>query len=188
MATENSHERNTIPTSDSMQLSSTPSLSPPPTSGTPSPTSETTTTPSGENAPKPFLSPTMSKIFENSATWLVLWFSLNMGVTLTNKALFHFSNFSFPITVSLIHMLFTAGCSTFVMNKFPVPRRAITGKREMITIALMGLLFCSNIITGNVGLSMVSVSLVQCVRSTIPGITMVCFSYCVCYPNRFNTC
>eukprot|EP01105_Mastigella_eilhardi_P025019 TRINITY_DN6656_c0_g1_i1.p1 TRINITY_DN6656_c0_g1~~TRINITY_DN6656_c0_g1_i1.p1 ORF type:complete len:371 (-),score=120.54 TRINITY_DN6656_c0_g1_i1:70-1182(-) len=113
-----------------------------------------------------------ARLAESSALWLVLWFSLNVSVTLFNKALFQFSTFTFPVTVSLVHMIVTALCSTFTMRVFNIPARPLNGPREYMTMLLMSILFFSNILTGNVGLRFVPVSLVQCVRSTTPGITM----------------
>ncbi|KAH3766336.1 Phosphate/phosphoenolpyruvate translocator protein [Pelomyxa schiedti] len=112
------------------------------------------------------------EIWQYAGTWLVLWFVLNVAVTLTNKGLFQLSGFHFPTTVSLVHMLFTSIGSSLVMRNFHVPRCPLKTKGEYLAIFLMSVLFCSNILTGNIGLRYVPVSLVQCVRSTIPGITM----------------
>ena len=44
--------------------------------------------------------------------------------------------------------------------------------REQIPVALFSVLFCANIVVGNSALRYVPVSLVQVVRSVIPGVTM----------------
>lgn len=62
--------------------------------------------------------------------------------------------------------------SHLVITNFGVPVRKLTTQREKLTIYAFSWLFCANILTGNLGLRWVPVSLVQCVRSTIPGITM----------------
>lgn len=113
------------------------------------------------------------RLGESSLVWLVLWFVLNVSVTLSNKALFQFSGFTFPTTVSLFHMISSSVFSRITIKVSKTPVRVLKDRREHITMFLFSLLFCSNILSGNIGLRYVPVSLVQCVRSTIPGVTML---------------
>lgn len=114
----------------------------------------------------------VKRLGESSLVWLVLWFVLNVSVTLSNKALFQFSGFTFPTTVSLLHMVSSSVFSRLTIKASKTPVRVLKGRQEHITMFLFSLLFCSNILSGNIGLRYVPVSLVQCVRSTIPGVTM----------------
>eukprot|EP00727_Mastigamoeba_balamuthi_P007904 m51a1_g3734 hypothetical protein (362) ;mRNA; r:35048-36315 len=112
------------------------------------------------------------RLAQSGPFWLGMWFVLNIGLTLANKALFQFGTFTFPTVVSLCHMSCSAICAHAVIERFQVPVRKLATRAEWVRIVLFSLLFCSNILTGNIGLRFVPVSLVQCVRSTIPGITM----------------
>lgn len=112
------------------------------------------------------------RLGESSIVWLVLWFVLNVSVTLSNKALFQFSGFTFPTTVSLFHMISSSIFSRITIKVSKTPVRVLKDRKEHITMFLFSILFCSNILSGNIGLRYVPVSLVQCVRSTIPGVTM----------------
>jgi drug/metabolite transporter (DMT)-like permease len=114
----------------------------------------------------------MLELGQSRVMWLALWFVLNVAVTLSNKALFQFSGFTFPVSVSLAHMASSSAFSHAVVGAFAVPVRELRTTRERVTVVLFSVLFCLNILTGNIGLRFVPVSLVQCVRSTIPGITM----------------
>eukprot|EP01091_Cochliopodium_minus_P016010 TRINITY_DN5863_c0_g1_i1.p1 TRINITY_DN5863_c0_g1~~TRINITY_DN5863_c0_g1_i1.p1 ORF type:complete len:342 (-),score=18.37 TRINITY_DN5863_c0_g1_i1:96-1121(-) len=108
----------------------------------------------------------------SSYFWLSLWFLLNIALTLMNKAVFKIWRFPFPITLSLIHMLFTSIFSSLFLeykDKFS----AKVDRNFYIKIFLFSVLFCANILFGNYSLFLVHVSLVQITRSTIPGITMI---------------
>eukprot|EP00002_Diphylleia_rotans_P022651 TRINITY_DN443_c0_g2_i2.p1 TRINITY_DN443_c0_g2~~TRINITY_DN443_c0_g2_i2.p1 ORF type:complete len:416 (-),score=96.21 TRINITY_DN443_c0_g2_i2:604-1851(-) len=106
------------------------------------------------------------------ALWLTLWFSLNVFVTLLNKAAFQFFDFNFPITLSFVHMVSSLVGSSISLALEPISSHE-PNRRDTTTLILFSVLFCSNIIVGNSSLRYVSVSLVQIIRSTIPAITIV---------------
>jgi drug/metabolite transporter (DMT)-like permease len=110
--------------------------------------------------------PSMSGYF-----WLLCWFLLNVGLTLMNKSLFQFSKFKFPVALSLVHMIFSALCSMITLKTQGINQQQFQ-RKDQISIMLFSVLFCANIMVGNLCLNYVSVSLVQVVRSTIPGITL----------------
>jgi drug/metabolite transporter (DMT)-like permease len=89
-----------------------------------------------------------------------------------NKAFFKWYSFTFPITLSLIHMVCSSVGSYFVMRASGIRMQSLSGA-ENIPIVLFSVLFTANIVVGNSALRWVNVSLVQVVRSLIPGITMV---------------
>lgn len=108
----------------------------------------------------------------SGAFWLGCWFLLNIGLTIMNKALFEFSRFGFPLALSMVHMLFSAILSKGTTKYMAIPTKVLSQKDE-ISVALFSVLFCANIMVGNLCLQYVSVSLVQVVRSVIPGITLI---------------
>lgn len=104
--------------------------------------------------------------------WLGCWFLLNIGLTIMNKALFQFSGFKFPIALSLVHMLYSCLCSRLTLQWMGQEPKKLAQSDE-ISVGLFSILFCANIMVGNLCLQYVSVSLVQVVRSVIPGITLI---------------
>jgi len=103
--------------------------------------------------------------------WLMAWFAINIGVTLMNKSFFVWDAFKFPITLSMIHMIFSCIGSTLVLKTGNYATQQLT-LREQVPVILFSVLFCANIVVGNLALKFVAVSLVQVVRSIIPGVTM----------------
>lgn len=108
-----------------------------------------------------------------SIFWVSTWVVLNVVLTLVNKAVFYYGHFTFPVTLSAIHMLtsslFTLICVRF-LRWFPRAKLDSAGDRTMF---LFSILFCSNIVFGNFSLQHGTVSLVQVIRATIPGMTMI---------------
>lgn len=108
-----------------------------------------------------------------SIFWVSTWVVLNVVLTLVNKAVFYYGNFTFPVTLSAIHMIvstiFTFFCVR-LLRWFPRAKLDESGDRMMM---LFSVLFCSNIVFGNFSLQHGSVSLVQVIRATIPGMTMI---------------
>lgn len=103
--------------------------------------------------------------------WLGWWFALNVGLTLMNKSFFAVYGFKFPIALSLVHMLLSSICSLGTLSYLNITQQTFQ-KKDQVSLMAFSVLFCANIMTGNLALNFVSVSLVQVVRSTIPGITM----------------
>eukprot|EP01130_Rhizamoeba_saxonica_P011181 TRINITY_DN462_c0_g1_i1.p1 TRINITY_DN462_c0_g1~~TRINITY_DN462_c0_g1_i1.p1 ORF type:complete len:299 (+),score=31.28 TRINITY_DN462_c0_g1_i1:253-1149(+) len=104
--------------------------------------------------------------------WLTIWFSLNIGLTIMNKSFFAFWDFGYPVTLSSVHMLFTCVFSYVLINRVGIQRKQLNTDQNM-KLVLFSLLFTMNIVVGNIGIRFVSVSLVQVIRSLIPGITML---------------
>lgn len=89
-----------------------------------------------------------------------------------NKAFFQWFGFSFPIALSLVHMLCSAIGSEIVLRAGAYDMAPLS-VGEQVQLLFFSLLFSSNIIVGNSALKYVPVSLVQVVRSVIPGLTLV---------------
>lgn len=69
-------------------------------------------------------------------------------------------------------MLFSSVLSSITLKVYGIQMKQIN-EQGHVSIVLFSVLFCSNVMVGNIGLRYVSVSLVQVVRSIIPAITMV---------------
>lgn len=120
---------------------------------------------------KLILHPTIFKIqIGEKLFWISSWFFLNVAVTIMNKLFFHKFHFRFPVLISCSHMGVTCIFSYWTVRKLNLP--ITIQKDQKKNLILFSILFMSNILTGNFGLRYVSVSLVQVVRSTIPGITI----------------
>lgn len=107
-----------------------------------------------------------------AAFWVTTWLALNIFLTLINKAIFQFGGFTFPITLSALHMLVSTIFSNIVLHQlkwFPVIPWDTKLRK---TIVYFSFIFSFNIILGNFSLRLASVSFVQVVRSIIPGVTM----------------
>jgi len=74
--------------------------------------------------------------------------------------------------MSLVHMIFSSLCSHFTIKYMGVKQQVLLPK-DQVNVILFSVLFCANILVGNLCLKYVSVSLVQVVRSVIPGITLI---------------
>ncbi len=122
--------------------------------------------------------------------WLFIWFQLNIAVALLNKKLFYKSSFNFPILLSALHMLASAVCCE-IFVRISISRgttstsmkSVLTHFKEMTpatfrTIFLFCILFSLNITFGNIAIQIVSLSLSQVLRSTVPVVTLL-FSWAI---------
>jgi len=108
-----------------------------------------------------------------SMFWVTTWVMLNIVLTLINKAVFYYGQFTFPVTLSAVHMLVSSFFTLIIVRWLKWFPRAKLDKDGDRTMFLFSILFCSNIVFGNFSLQYGSVSLVQVIRATIPGITMI---------------
>ncbi|KAI5263826.1 TPT-domain-containing protein [Aureobasidium subglaciale] len=98
---------------------------------------------------------------------LGLYFVMNLGLTLYNKAVLN--NFRFPWLVTTFHTSSAAvGCWLKLSH---------VGSREQLILAAFSVLFTINIAISNVSLAMVSVPFHQIVRSTTPVATVLIYRY-----------
>jgi len=102
------------------------------------------------------------------------WLFLNIALTLLNKAVFQFGDFTFPLTLSAVHMIITGGACWVCVNYLKwFPRNNNVDSAGMRRLYAFSFLFCINILIGNISIRWVPVSLVQIFRAVIPGITIV---------------
>ncbi|KAF2075908.1 hypothetical protein CYY_002799 [Polysphondylium violaceum] len=105
---------------------------------------------------------------------LAFWFVLNISTLILNKFIFSTLLFSYPITLTAIHMLICSIGSILVLRVYKlVPLIEINYSEQFSKILLLALLFCSNIVFGNVSLRWVPVSFMQTIKSSVPLFTIV---------------
>ncbi|KZP22201.1 TPT-domain-containing protein [Athelia psychrophila] len=110
-----------------------------------------------------------SNIYESQLFWLALYFTLNLCLTLFNKALL--LRFPFPYTLTALHALCgSIGGYMLLENGFFTPAR-ITGKEEVV-LAAFSILYSVNIVVSNVSLQLVTVPFHQVVRAATPIFTI----------------
>eukprot|EP00918_Siedleckia_nematoides_P092465 GHVU01203037.1.p1 GENE.GHVU01203037.1~~GHVU01203037.1.p1 ORF type:complete len:283 (-),score=30.55 GHVU01203037.1:1421-2269(-) len=107
--------------------------------------------------------------------YFAAWFSLNVLLTLYNKAMFHKFKFPYPLLTTSVHMITTSiGVTlarTFCHRDTLVPAPPLKG-RALLHLAWFSVIFSLNIWVSNLSLMVVSVSFHQVSRSTVPLFTM----------------
>ncbi|KAF8065238.1 triose-phosphate transporter family-domain-containing protein [Lyophyllum atratum] len=111
-----------------------------------------------------------SRLLRHPSTYLALYFTLNLSLTLYNKSLL--INFPFPYTLSALHALCgSIGSLILVRNgSIPVPR--LNTHETLILLAFSGL-YTINIIVSNVSLGLVTVPFHQVIRASTPLFTIL---------------
>ncbi|TGZ81898.1 TPT-domain-containing protein [Ascodesmis nigricans] len=102
--------------------------------------------------------------------WLAVYFSLNLGLTLFNKAVM--GKFPFPYLLTGIHTLCgSIGCLFFYSRgAFTLSRLS---RHENLTLMLFSTLYTINIAISNVSLNLVTIPFHQIVRAMTPFFTVV---------------
>lgn len=101
--------------------------------------------------------------------FLAAYFALNLGLTLSNKALL--GKAKFPWLLTTLHASSTSiGC--FLWMGFGSLKLTRLGRQENLVLVAFSVLFTLNIAISNVSLSMVSVPFHQIMRSTCPIVTI----------------
>ncbi|KAI5247640.1 TPT-domain-containing protein [Aureobasidium subglaciale] len=107
---------------------------------------------------------------------LGLYFIMNLGLTLYNKAVLN--NFRFPWLVTTFHTSSAAvGCWVIMLVAPSQLKLSHVGSREQLILVAFSVLFTINIAISNVSLAMVSVPFHQIVRSTTPVATVLIYRY-----------
>lgn len=100
--------------------------------------------------------------------WISIWLVLNLVLTITNKAFFQLWGFPFPIILSAMHVTITAILSYATSVLLGIPGKKLKSM-DHLYVFLFSVLFTMNIMVGNLAVNFATVSLVQVVRSIIPG-------------------
>jgi len=101
----------------------------------------------------------------------VVFISSSICLTLLNKAIFQFADFDYPLFLSAMHMLLTGACCQLITRWLEwVPTN---DKVSNFRVYGFSLIFCVNVVAGNLSFSFANVAFVQIFRSLIPGTTML---------------
>ncbi|TIA60131.1 TPT-domain-containing protein, partial [Aureobasidium pullulans] len=107
---------------------------------------------------------------------LGLYFCMNLGLTLYNKAVL--GKFNFPWLLTTFHTTSAAlGCWSIMLIAPDQLKLSHVGGKEQWVLAAFSVLFTVNIAISNVSLAMVSVPFHQIVRSTTPVATILIYRW-----------
>lgn len=105
-------------------------------------------------------------------SWFLIWFGLNITVTLLNKTFFSTLRAPYPAAVTFVHMAVSGVAAAATLALFRERYRVSPIKgRQHSRIMAMSVLFAANVVVGNASLNYCSIAFVQMVRCTIPAVT-----------------
>lgn len=108
----------------------------------------------------------------SAMAYVAVWFCLNVGLTILNKAVFSNFAFPYPMTLSCVHYICSGIGAKMCMNMGGI-KSCKLDYAGFKSIALFSLVFNFNILMGNASIKVVSVALSQTVRAVIPAATMM---------------
>jgi len=118
--------------------------------------------------------PRMDASTTKAAFAILSWYGTNIFTVVLNKYLFQMINFTFPLTLTAIHMLVCSIGSVFVLRLFKlVPLIPIERQKLISHVVPLAAIFCLNIILGNISLRWIPVSFMQTVKSLVPAFTVL---------------
>lgn len=113
--------------------------------------------------------PTTAKT-ESRWLWLLLYFLLNLALTLQNKVVL--MRFPYPFTMTAVH-IFISGGGSLLLQLRSIEPSSTKSRKVLIVLALYSVLYTINIAMSNVSLGLVSVPLHQVIRSLTPFFIVV---------------
>eukprot|EP00741_Cyanophora_paradoxa_P015836 tig00020904_g15288.t2 len=105
---------------------------------------------------------------------LALWYVVNVATVILNKWIFQMIEFSYPLTLTAVHFLCCAGGSTLlirVLKRMPLVK--ISSTEISTKLFPFSLIFCANIVLGNISIRWVPVSFMQTVKAAVPACTVL---------------
>ncbi|KAJ3414633.1 UAA transporter [Chytridiales sp. JEL 0842] len=118
----------------------------------------------------------VASAMDNPVVVLMVYFGLNLGITLYNKIILKLFHFKFPWLLTAIHAFLSYIGSSFLLRMYPnlLPANSPkTTPRENLILLAFSVLYTLNIAVSNISLNMVSLPFHQVVRSTNPAMTVV---------------
>mmetsp|Transcript_10480 Transcript_10480/g.17132 ORF Transcript_10480/g.17132 Transcript_10480/m.17132 type:complete len:350 (-) Transcript_10480:446-1495(-) len=100
------------------------------------------------------------------------WYVVNVATVILNKYIFQMYEFGYPLTLTITHFFCCCVGSILVLRVFkqipiiPVSSQDVT--RKLLPFAV---LFCANIVLGNISLRWVPVSFMQTIKAAVPACT-----------------
>uniref|UniRef100_A0A5B7BD88 Putative UDP-galactose transporter 1-like n=1 Tax=Davidia involucrata TaxID=16924 RepID=A0A5B7BD88_DAVIN len=105
---------------------------------------------------------------------IVQWWAFNVTVIVMNKWIFQKLDFKFPLSVSCIHFICSTLGAYLVIKVMKLkPLIEVEAEDRWRRIFPMSLVFCINIVLGNVSLRYIPVSFMQTIKSFTPATTVV---------------
>jgi solute carrier family 35 protein E3 len=105
---------------------------------------------------------------------ILLWWSTNIVTVLANKWIFQILRFSFPLTLTGVHMLVCSIGAYLTLRVFKtVPFIQIPLNKCLSNVFPLAFIFFVNIILGNISLRYIPVSFMQTVKSAVPACTVL---------------
>src|SRR5690349_21825994 len=95
----------------------------------------------------------------DASLWLMVWFILNLCLTISSKSYFQFSEFKLPITLSFIHLSTTSTASFIISRFYHEPEIPAVDFQKFRGLYFFSLLFLLNIVFSNLSLKYLTVSL-----------------------------
>uniref|UniRef100_A0A7I4CRV7 Sugar phosphate transporter domain-containing protein n=1 Tax=Physcomitrium patens TaxID=3218 RepID=A0A7I4CRV7_PHYPA len=107
---------------------------------------------------------------------ILQWWSFNVLVIIMNKWIFQKLNFKFPLTVSTVHFICSTVGAYIAIKVLKVkPLIEVNPQDRLRRILPMSIVFCVNIVLGNVSLRYIPISFMQTIKSFTPATTAAFF-------------
>ncbi|KAI0718595.1 TPT-domain-containing protein [Cerioporus squamosus] len=105
---------------------------------------------------------------DSQASWLLLYFAFNLGLTLYNKGVL--VRFPYPYTLTAVHALF-GSVGGYLLRRRNAYTPAQLGLKSYAVLAAYSVLFAVNIAVSNLSLQLVTIPFHQVVRAATPIFT-----------------
>eukprot|EP00029_Vermamoeba_vermiformis_P009878 TRINITY_DN5075_c0_g1_i2.p1 TRINITY_DN5075_c0_g1~~TRINITY_DN5075_c0_g1_i2.p1 ORF type:complete len:341 (+),score=60.68 TRINITY_DN5075_c0_g1_i2:96-1118(+) len=118
----------------------------------------------------------MDRSTARTAVLIIFWFIFNIMTVILNKYIFQTLSWVFPIALTVVHMITcTIGAILIlrVLQWKTIPFIQLDWQKYSRGAVPLAVLFCTNIVLGNVSLRWVPVSFMQTVKSSVPFFTVV---------------
>jgi solute carrier family 35 protein E3 len=105
---------------------------------------------------------------------ILLWWVTNIFTVLANKWIFQILQFTYPLTLTGVHMFVCSVGAFLTLRVFKVvPFTVIPFENCLTNVFPLALIFFVNIILGNISLRYIPVSFMQTVKSAVPAFTVI---------------
>jgi len=105
---------------------------------------------------------------------LLIWFTFNALTLLLNKFLFAKLQFSYPLALTAVHMFVCTIFSWAIILVFKLlPFQKQTSRDIIRHVLPLAVVFCVNIVLGNVSLRFIPISFMQTIKSSVPVFTVL---------------
>eukprot|EP00741_Cyanophora_paradoxa_P017372 tig00020964_g16781.t2 len=134
--------------------------------------------PNGSSAPKQPAQATETRSLRSmvslrAVVWLTLWYFCNVFTLILNKQLFA-SGFTYPLSLTCLHFASAVVGSIICVQVFRVvPLMRLSYNAILTRCFPFAVIFCANIVLGNVGLRWIPVSFFSVVKTAVPAFTVL---------------